>query len=67
MAAGKVRSGPTRTLQFEAGGGEFLSQSIFTALGALREGLVAQFLKEIFFEAAVRAFISVDRHGIRNR
>lgn len=67
VTAVEVGRSPTGPLELEARGGELLDQRVLTALRALRQRLVAHFLKEILLKAAARAFVSVDRHGVRIR
>ena len=65
VPAVEVCGGPARAPELEAGGGELLHQRILAALRALRQRLVTHLLKKILFKAAVRASISVDRHGMK--
>lgn len=67
VAAVEVGRSPTGSFELKARGGELLDQRVLTALRALRQRLVAHLLKEILLKAAARAFVSVDRHGVRIR
>ena len=67
MAAVEVGRSPAGALEFKTRGGQLLDERVFAALRALRQRLVAHLLKEILLKAAARAFVSVDRHGVRIR